>query len=212
MKRVLAFLVVVALVAPAALADDLIAPPWERGAPGTTFQEWDSWETIGSGTYVADNYDNDYGIPYIVDPYEAGVVYAEYLGRQDVMVIDDGSWLEMYIDNTPDAGPDTWKDIYLQITWHWDGTPDIPDVWYPSTGSTIEITDEWYFDDPEGWWYTRYHIHIEPNPDQEEIDFWPADGWNLVIDQIVVDTICIPEPASLALFAFGGLALLRRKR
>jgi hypothetical protein len=31
------------------------------------------------------------------------------------------------------------------------------------------------------------------------------------VDQIVVDTICVPEPATLALLALVGLAALRRR-
>ena len=37
-------------------------------------------------------------------------------------------------------------------------------------------------------------------------------GGDVFVDQLVVDTICIPEPATMSLLALGGLALLRRKR
>ncbi len=206
MKNVLMALAIVALIAPAALADDLIPPPWERYTEGTTYQEWDTWETVGPATYVADDYYNPYGIPWAYD-YEDGEVW-DYLGR-NALVMDNGDPLEIYIDNTGDSSPDTWKDIYLQIVWHWDGTPSIPELYTPGTGWTVAITDEFQLEGD--WWYTRYHFHIEPNPDYEEIDIWPADGWNLVIDQIVVDTICLPEPATLSLLGFGALALIRRR-
>jgi len=32
-----------------------------------------------------------------------------------------------------------------------------------------------------------------------------------MVDQVVIDTICAPEPASLGLLLIGGAALLRRR-
>jgi hypothetical protein len=50
-----------------------------------------------------------------------------------------------------------------------------------------------------------------PNPDWESFDIVIPSG--VVIDQVVVDTIStsIPEPASLAMLALGGLAILSRR-
>jgi hypothetical protein len=52
-------------------------------------------------------------------------------------------------------------------------------------------------------------FRLYPNPDWEEMIVVVPDG--VVIDQIVVDTISIPEPASLAMLALGGLAILSRR-
>ena len=62
-----------------------------------------------------------------------------------------------------------------------------------------------------GVWYTyNYGLTIEPNPTSEMITI--TVPYCTVIDQIVVDTICIPEPASMALLALGSVFLLRRRR
>ncbi len=51
---------------------------------------------------------------------------------------------------------------------------------------------------------------IGPNPEGEWLTFWLVNSTN--IEEIVVDTICMPEPASMGLMALGGLAFLVRRR
>ena len=49
-----------------------------------------------------------------------------------------------------------------------------------------------------------------PNPDYETINLYVPG--HLTLDQVVVDTISMPEPTSAAAIALGGLALLRRRK
>ena len=58
------------------------------------------------------------------------------------------------------------------------------------------------------WVHSTYLIHLEPNPAWEIVKI---DG-TLVVDEIVIDTICFPEPAAMGVLAVGGLALLRRRK
>ena len=53
-----------------------------------------------------------------------------------------------------------------------------------------------------------YDFFIQPNPDWEQILFTLPDGSTL--SQLDINTMSIPEPASLALLAGAGLVLLRR--
>jgi hypothetical protein len=64
-------------------------------------------------------------------------------------------------------------------------------------------------DDPNNS-YLYQDIWMEPNPDWEQIVVDVPLG--TIIDEIVVDSISIPEPATMSLLALGGLALLRRRR
>ncbi|MHC4646467.1 MAG: PEP-CTERM sorting domain-containing protein [Planctomycetota bacterium] len=60
------------------------------------------------------------------------------------------------------------------------------------------------------YWNITYHIILEPNPASETIWVQPRDC-TLYIDEIVVDTICTPEPGTLLLLGLGGMVLLRRR-
>jgi len=57
--------------------------------------------------------------------------------------------------------------------------------------------------------------HIEPNPVHEMVEIenllagMPGAS---AVSEVIVDTICVPEPATLGLLALGGVALIRRKR
>jgi len=222
MRKLVITVALVGLVAPVVLADDLNPPPWERiTTPNTTYQHWDSWfDWYVTGEYLPDDEYNPYyefGVedgPLVVDPYGFGEVLDEYEGRPDVLHLTDGDWLEIMLPNTDTPNPQ--KDIYFQWVWHWDGAPSYPEI-YDLFGTIdnweLEVLESYPFGETEGWWYEWFKITIYPNVDFEEIDIWPAmGGGDLYIDQIVIDTRCVPEPATLGLFVIGALALLRRKR
>jgi hypothetical protein len=60
----------------------------------------------------------------------------------------------------------------------------------------------------DGWTETTYTWRIEPNPPDE---FFTIGG-TINVDELVIDTWCIPEPAALSLLALGSMVLLRRRR
>ncbi len=85
-----------------------------------------------------------------------------------------------------------------------------PTNWNVVGGSGAGEASEHYID-----------IEIWPNPDSEQITLFGAAVRGIFlpgqtsIDGVIgleVDTVSLPEPASLTLLVLGGLALLRRKR
>lgn len=210
MRGVLFVMAVVALLAPAAVADDLYTPSW-RGAPTSTYQHWSFDQAWADYDHIVpDVWTNPYGEPYAnATQWEAW--YDELEGRQGVLYVDYYDYFEMMIPNHDLEWSD--KYIYLQVTWHNSALTPEPDVYIPSGDqNTVELVES--RDLGCGWMWDLWYIHIWPNPDLEEIDFYggPSGEPGLLIDQIVVDTICIPEPAALSLLALAGFMALRRRR
>ena len=93
-----------------------------------------------------------------------------------------------------------------------------------------EISDSWIVDhngDPftlinrtfdyqsiPGWNIVRDEWRIEPNPFSEVITIvlTGLDGQNAAIDRICIETLCIPEPATLAILGFGTVVLIRSRK
>ncbi|MCD6303936.1 MAG: PEP-CTERM sorting domain-containing protein, partial [Planctomycetes bacterium] len=122
----------------------------------------------------------------------------------DVMQVD--------IPNRPQALP--YKDIQVQIEWTSVDQGARPQVYEYDSGAQATILAEWPLEDtneqpPYGdkWMFTAYLVHIEPNPPYERVVIaGPA-----MIDEITIDTICIPEPATVGLLALGMLGLMLRR-
>lgn len=63
---------------------------------------------------------------------------------------------------------------------------------------------------PDGWIHSKFYYEFKPNPDIEFLGFFFTDP--IALDQVVIDTICIPEPFTISLLGLGGLLLIRRRK
>ena len=209
-----------------ALADDINPPTW-RGQESTTLQIWEfnyDADPDGSGPY-----------DYAPDG-SAGDGLAPLAGTHAVVIPGDPTWKEVddvhgtdrvgiwgmsgYIDVVVDNydEPNDYKWVWLQITW----APDM--VGYSSAPMftnmnpladpawPVTLTDE--VDWGDGWFTSTYEWRIYPNPVEEAFTISydsSGGGTATIVDQLVIDTWCVPEPATLGLLIIGGVALLKRR-
>jgi hypothetical protein len=204
-RKYIPFIAIVAVLAFASsslLADDLTPPPW-RGSP---LSVWAEWQLIPGSTALQvlpwtaiDDADpattlSPIPITALVQPTTAN----EYDFR-----------VPNWIDNEPI------KFMRLQLTW--EGTAQLPmsvlsqayDGANIISGSVAFVSTPVLAPNGVGY-YQYYDIEFKPNPDFEDIRVaLPPDGH---LTQVVIDTVStVPEPATMAILALGGL-VLRGKR
>lgn len=213
----------VALPATVAKARDLNPAPWDPNLPNQTWQIWEATATSSATYQVADPYTNPYYDPnntYSLPPHismthaqvvqeygpDGPPVWTWHFGEQIVTGGDtiDGT-LGIYIPNNPDQN--LYKQIFWQITADQPLSPVPPTTTPPGTVLPAPYVNAQH----NGTWYTYNGlIQIEPNPSSEWINFEVPYSTN--IEEIVVKTVCIPEPVTMGVLACGALALLRRRR
>jgi len=207
MKRLLVFAALVAVLAVStAWAEDLNPPDW-RGQENTTYQQWEFGDDSLSPApdYASDPYPLQPPAMDIPDTWPNTVHLAEYLDMGGVWRLESPDDIWVTIQNYENENP--LKYIWMQITYASEGgTP--PLVLTNPVYSANIVSDPVLLGEH---WYVTYDITIEPNPPSEVIVIQP-DACTTYIDEIVIDTICIPEPVTVCLLGLGALALLRKRR
>ena len=208
---VLMFCVIFATSRP--VSAEWLPPPW-RGEPNSTLQVWE-FDT-GENPAQPDLDENPFGTA-------EATVYGEFdFPLPDTWWIDDGidghqgvwnigGMIGLFIPNDPVLRP--LKKIRLQLIYDGGHTtdPDVPfDPWITVVASDGATTTDFQTVaetvlDPV-FTQVTYDIVLEPNPSEEMIWIQPR-YCQLYIDAIVVDTICVPEPASFILLAMAALSL-----
>jgi uncharacterized protein (TIGR03382 family) len=194
-----------------ALADDLTPPPW-RGNPGTTVQHWDF--SSGPSGFAPDALplNNIYGSP-LMTPSSGDTWLASAFGRNDIWAIAGGS-LDFDIPNTGVQSHQ--KDLWLQVTFLSNAAVPPPSYAVTSSfGPFIPIGAPIDTFLANGWVHELTEWHTPICPSTERVSFFPSlAGAQVLVDQVVIDTQCIPvpSPGSVALLGFSGLVALRRRR
>lgn len=189
------------------------APDW-RGLDGTTYQEWrfDDADNPAAPEVI----DNDYGSASasITVGFMGSGWWNDELGLGTQTGIwdiggDDGS-IVLDIDNRPLALD--YKEIYLQVTYsqglYASPTIDIAGAQFISSQTEFIEADGF----GGGWYIDQSVWRITPNPSYEQIVLTGDSFSGSLIDQIVVDTYCVPEPTSIVLLMLGGFAVFRKRR
>ena len=214
MRSKIVLALVVVLVSMSTVSATIVndnAPFW-RGDDNTTSQAWEF--TDGSNPAIAEvgaPWDNPYGTPTaeIRGFMDLEAWYPEYQGEDGVWGLAQITPIDLIIPNTDNTGPDTWKEIWLQITYldpYGDGY-NLPIDVAPDFDSLTRVSHQQL---ASGYWHDTYSIIVIPNPLEETITLRTIQCV-LYIDEIIVDTICIPEPMTVALLGLGGLLLCRKK-
>lgn len=219
MKRITAASTVMLLLAASALAEDL-RPPWWRGEISTTSQVWEFNDPVITvpGTPIPPDGPAPGGmlpLPSTQLIWEPGPPPWDHWMDFDegaIGVIPLSGTIDVIVDNH-DPKPENIKMIWMQLTWRPQDEGEVPEFILldpPPVDEPLPM-EEVSFDvaNPLSWRVTVYYWELPWNPPAEQFVL----GGTINVDELVIDTWCVPEPATLGLLAVGGLlTLVRRKR
>ncbi|MCC7389601.1 MAG: hypothetical protein IT431_12625 [Phycisphaerales bacterium] len=199
-----------ALAVPAVLADDLTPPSW-RGDAGTTFQHW-GFDQPGGGPPDA-GFNNPYGMPLFAPSNGATWDPIDPSGqRTGTYMITFDQTLNFEIPNHGQHGAQ--KELWLQYVYTTiDGIGPTSSVMDYSNGSNFTLISSSPTDLGGGLYHQLDIYSYADCPPGELVTLSPgtlmSPAW---IDQVVIDTRCIPAPATLGLIGAAGLIGARRRR
>lgn len=205
-------IIVVSLLSTSALADDFAPPPWVRGDPLTTATEWEFLSDANSHTLADGN-----TVPLVQGGYGPPTVSISGApGNEPTWSIGDGDgqWtasangpMNMYfeIGNWLDLEPV--KYLRIQVTYN-GSAPSVSSIsaLHQSEFVTVTPTGTTSFSTTQ----ILFEYEMNPNPFFEVFTLETPAGAS--IDQVVIDTISTPEPATMSLLALGALTVMRRRR
>jgi hypothetical protein len=196
------------------LGDDFAPPIW-RGMPNSVTAVWNfnleptDYSNIGADSWT--NYPGGYPLDALYAPPSARVNTNEFIWVGSGAIsnkTDSNHSIVLVLPNFIDDLPEKW--LAVQMT----GSTNLEVMGI--AGSQMEGGEYKAYSgfkimeggpEPGKRWEEWV---INPNPDRESIFLWiPARS---VLDQVVVDTISIPEPSTLVLMLVGVVALPGSRR
>ena len=229
MKKMTLAIAVVFFLSNFALATtvlDDVPPPW-RGQWSTTSQVWEfNYDPDPPGS-IENYYEPDGPAPGGQPPLPSTHVVV-FPGDPQWMEFDTvhgsnrygiwglSGWIDVVVDNH--EPPNEFKWVWVQLTWASDSAvagavPTLTNL-NPAADPAwpVTLTDE--IDWGDGWYTSTYQWRIYPNPEYEEFTIgWDSSaGQATIVGQLIIDTWCIPEPATLALLLAAGLFVMRHRR
>jgi len=126
-----------------------------------------------------------------------------YNGRYGVWFADSLD-MRFHILNTDD---NAYKDVVLRAVFQ--GNLEVPTV--TAAARSIEVLADNVYDLEDGWQRLEQVWRIRPNPSEEWVCLG-LEGTGGAIDYVRIDTICVPEPATILLLGLGGAVARLKKR
>ncbi len=203
-----------ALAAPSYISDGLMT--WERGAPGSTWQDW----TFGTGQNPAtpEDYYNPYGTPdatFTGTDTPAGQPYSVEFGWESEWRNRDGVWAgdtlaaDFYVPNS--GGTDLPKIIWFEMEYQAALVTMDPEVIVAGDYDVSRFHYEIISDYDDDWRTMVIGWRVNPAPYEENIEFelWGTGGF---VSSVSIDTIVVPAPAALPLAGIGLILVQHLKR
>lgn len=209
------------LAAQCGLRAGLSMPEW-IGGPGTVHAEWSRWDAA-EGVFMPDTWSaaevSALSLPDAPDAlvYEDAWFLNALDGRDGVMMLKGLGYsnMDFFIPNYKDG---ILKEIRFEITYQASGYSPILglEAYVGQTPLTSGILGPYFAgrQAEEGSWMTEaYRFVIASCCDYEfvTLGFGCSGDTAIAVDRVVIDTVCIPEPATVGILALGGMVLIRRK-
>ena len=173
-------------------------PCW-RGQPGSTFQQWVFG--VSDNPAAPESVNNPYGTPQasmVVGPFSDGFILEDsFLGcRQGIWNLAGGDRMTLTIPNNPTAPSQACKYIRVQVTQYRDSSVYTLNAGVAISGATLVSQQQTTIETTlfGAQWVVHQSIwRLASCPSSESVVLTgPANG--SLIDQVVVDTLCL-DPA-----------------